>query len=194
MRDRLLTWAAWVERQSPPSLRRLALQIVLVSKGLRAGFSISHRIAPQLFLLAFGAALLAGFVKAWRAAGFASAIAALNATLVLGVGGFALPAKSPADAVLIKVVSANIHRSWQALTAIVRMADEYDADVVSLYEAPEDLTDQKLSELFPDMPVMAMPSRTPMGRRLVKRSLLVARASSSRSDQRDTLFKSPPTA
>jgi len=166
-----------------------ALAAMITALGLadRAGlegtagwvFDLASHWPKQLFILAFGAAFLAGVLKAWRAAGFASAIAALNAALVLGVGGFALPAKPPADAVLIKVVSANIHRSWQALTAIVRMASEYDADVVSLYEAPEDLTDQKLSELFPDMPMMAMPSRTPMGRRLVKRSLLVARAGSA---------------
>lgn len=139
-------------------------------------FELLAHWPKHLFLLAFVIAVGAAALRLWRPAALASITAALNAALVLGVGNFALPQKAPEGAVLVKIVSANVHRSWHALGKVVEMGRAYGADVISIYEAPEDLTDARLAELFPHMLLQAMPSWTPLGHRLFKRSLIVARA------------------
>lgn len=138
-------------------------------------FDLLAHWPKHLFLAAFAVAVVAAALKLWRPAAVASMAAAWNAALVLGAGSFATPQATPDGAMLVKVVSANIHREPYALNKIVEMARDYGADVVSIYEAPEDLTDEGLAKLFPDMPLQVMPTWTPMGRRLVKRSLIVAR-------------------
>lgn len=176
MPDKLLKIAAWVAAVFAAIITALGLCDRLGVEGAVGWvFDLAAHWPKHLFLLAFAAALFAAVLKAWRPAGLASAVAALNAALVIGTGGFALPAKPPEHATLVKVVSANIHRSWPALNAIIAMARDYGADLISVYEAPDDLAEAQLTALLPDMPVVSMPSQPPEERQLVKRSFLAAR-------------------
>lgn len=130
----------------------------------------------QLFIAAFIVAFAAGSMRLLRPAGIAAAVAALNAAIVLNTGGFALPQPAAPEAKLVRVVSANVHQSRGALERLAAMARDYGADVVSIYEAPDDLKDDALAVLFPGMPLRVLPSETPEGLWLFKRSLVVARA------------------
>lgn len=130
----------------------------------------------QLFVAAFIVAIAAGTLQLFRPAGLAAVAAALNAAIVLNTGGFALPQPAAPGARLVRVVSANVHQSHEALEKLAVMARDYRADVVSIYETPDDLKDDALAALFPAMPLRVMPSETPEGLWLFKRSLIMARA------------------
>lgn len=130
----------------------------------------------QLFVAAFIVAIAAGTLRLFRPAGLAAVAAALNAAIVLNTGGFALPQPAAPGARLVRVVSANVHQSHEALEKLAVMARDYRADVVSIYETPDDLKDDALAALFPGMPLRVMPSETPEGLWLFKRSLIMARA------------------
>lgn len=133
----------------------------------------------QLFLAAFTVAIAAGALRLFRPAGLAAVAAALNAAIVLNTGGFALPQPAAPGARLVRVVSANVHQSQEALEKLAVMARDYRADIVSIYETPDDLKDDALAALFPDMPLRVMPSETPEGLWLFKRSLIMARTGPS---------------
>lgn len=130
----------------------------------------------QLFLLALIVALAAGALRKLTPAAIAAAVAAFNAALVLNTGGFALPEPAPENTRSLRVVSANVHLSRDALEAVAKLAHEYGADIVSIYEAPDSLKPGDLAALFPDMPLTVLPSTTDRGHQLAKRSLLAADA------------------
>jgi endonuclease/exonuclease/phosphatase (EEP) superfamily protein YafD len=130
----------------------------------------------QLFVVAFVIALAAGAMRLLRPAGLAAVAAAINAAIVLNTTGFALPRPAAPGDRLVRVVSANVHQSRDALEKLAVMARDYRADVVSIYEMPDDLKDDAVSTLFPGMPLRLMPSETPEGLWLFKRSLIMARA------------------
>ncbi len=129
----------------------------------------------HVFLLAIVVAALAGWRRLTAAAGVAAAAAAINLALVLGVGGFALPQAAPVDARLLRVVSANVHRSMAALEQLAAQAEAYGAGVVSAYEVPDDLTLDDVARLFPDLPDRGMPSVGRHELKLIRRSMLAAR-------------------
>ncbi len=129
----------------------------------------------HVFLLALLAAALAGWRRMVAAAGVASAAAAISLALVLGLGGFALPQAAPADARLVRVVSANVHGSMAALEQLALQAKSYGADIVSAYEVPDDLTMDIIARLFPDLRDREMPSVGRHELKLIRRSMLAAR-------------------
>lgn len=131
----------------------------------------------HLFLAGIIVGALAAIRRVRLVAGISLAAAALNLALLIGVGGFALPQAAPADARLLRVVSANVHGSIAAIEAVAERARSYGADVVSIYEAPEELQEADLARLFPDLPHRSLPSERlegPMWKRK-RRSLLAAR-------------------
>jgi endonuclease/exonuclease/phosphatase (EEP) superfamily protein YafD len=126
---------------------------------------------------------LAGLVVAgiafWRrahAAGVTALVAAsINLALLIGVGGFASPQPAPDDARLIRIVSANVHGSMEALVRIASLSRDYDADLVAIYEAPDSLTTNDVGGLFPGLPVNVLPSQRANGWPLIRRSFVAAR-------------------
>lgn len=149
-------------------------------------FDLFAHWPKQLALAALAVALAAGAMRLLRPAAIAAVVAAFNAALVLNTGGWApidpsVQARDP-----LRVISANIHQSKAALEAVARMAREYDADVVAIYEAPDELSETELAALFPGMPLMRLPSETTDGSALSKRSLIVANAGSG--DQVDVTY------
>ena len=130
----------------------------------------------HVFLLALVAAVLAGWRRLTLAGGVSAAAAAINLSLVLGVGGFALPQPAPADAQLLRVASANVHGSMAALEQLAQQATAYRADVVAAYEVPEDLTLDDVARLFPDLSHREIPGVGVDEVKLIRRSMLAARA------------------
>jgi endonuclease/exonuclease/phosphatase (EEP) superfamily protein YafD len=110
-------------------------------------------------------------------AGISIAAAALNLALLIGVGGFALPQAALADARLLRVVSANVHGSMATIEAVAERARSYGADVVSIYEAPDELREADLARLFPELSHRSLPSERLEGPKWKRkrRSLLAAR-------------------
>lgn len=174
---------------------RLALWIfVAVLAGATALGLLSHvwtqgRIGWALDLLSHWpkhlalAGLIVGAVAGLRrmrfAAGIAAAVVAWNGALVLGLSGYALPETAPAEARLLRIVSANVHGARPALERTAELAQTYGADVVAIYEAPEGLTLEQFGALFPDLVVRALPSaRANNGWPLIRRSGLAIRAGS----------------
>jgi endonuclease/exonuclease/phosphatase (EEP) superfamily protein YafD len=129
----------------------------------------------QALLVALVAAALAGWRRMIVAVGVGVGAAAINLALVLGVGGFALPQPAQPEAQLLRVVSANVHRSMAALEQLAQHAAQYDADIVSAYEAPDELTLDDVARLFPELPHRAMPSTGLDELKLIRRSMLAAR-------------------
>jgi endonuclease/exonuclease/phosphatase (EEP) superfamily protein YafD len=125
------------------------------------------------------AGIVIGAIALWRrakeAALTAFAAAAVNAILLIGPGGSVQPREAPAGAAMIRVASANVHRSLPALEKLATLARDYGADIVAVYEAPEALADADVVRLFPDYPVHLLPSQASDGSRLIRRSLLTAR-------------------
>lgn len=128
--------------------------------------------------LAF-AGLVIGAVAIWRRAHRAGvtalAAAAINIALLIGAGGFATPQPAPEGARIIRVVSANVHGSMEALARVASLSREYDADLVAVYEAPDALTTADVGGLFPGLPVSVLPSQRANGWLLIRRSLVAAR-------------------
>lgn len=122
------------------------------------------------------AALVVGSVAGARrmriAAGAAAAVVAVNGAMVIGLGGFAMPQTAPAGATEIRVVSANVHGSMAAVERVALLARDYGADVVALYEVPASLTAIETRAAFVGLPNLSLPSRTPDGFFLFRRSLL----------------------
>ena len=129
--------------------------------------------------------VVAGLRRMRIAAGIAAAVVAWNGALVLGLSGYALPEAAPADARLLRIVSANVHGSLPALLEVAELARAYDADVVAIYEVPDGLIPEQFGSLFPDLPMRALPSERPNnGWPLIRRSGLALRAGSKRSPSR----------
>ncbi len=128
--------------------------------------------------LAF-AGLVIGAVAVWRRAHRAGVTAlaatAINIALLIGAGGFATPQPAPEGARIIRVVSANVHGSMEALARVASLARDYDADLVAVYEAPDALTTEDVGGLFPGLPVNVLPSQRANGWPLIRRSLVAAR-------------------
>lgn len=142
----------------------------------------------QLFLAAFVVALAAGAMRMMRPAAVAALVAVFNAAVVLNTNDFALPEQAPQASRQLRVVSANVHRSPDALLAVAKLAQEYRADVVSIYEAPDALKEADLGQLFTGMSLTVMPSQADDGYELSKRSLIAARAG-ARDQVRVTYFE-----
>jgi endonuclease/exonuclease/phosphatase (EEP) superfamily protein YafD len=164
-------------------LALLAAGLTALGLGDRLGFGgrpgwvldlVAHW-PKHVFLLALLAAALAGWRRMVAAAGIASAAAATSLALVLGLGGFALPQAAPADARLVRVVSANVHGSMAALEQLALQAKSYGADIVSAHEVPDDLTTDDIARLFPDLRDREMPSVGRHELKLIRRSMLAAR-------------------
>jgi endonuclease/exonuclease/phosphatase (EEP) superfamily protein YafD len=130
----------------------------------------------QVFLLALATATLAGLRRLVMAGGVAAAAAAINLALVLGAGGFALPEAAPPEARLLRIVSANVHGSMTALEQLAVQAKAYGADVVATYEVPDGLGPEDVARLFPDLPEHAIPSIGRHELKLIRRSMVAARA------------------
>ena len=127
------------------------------------------------------AGIIVGALAAWRRsplpAGIALSAGALNLAIVIGMGGFALPQTPPVDARLLRVVSANVHGSMPALEALAERARAYGADIVSIYETPDELHERDLERLFPQLADRSLPSVRPERPKWKRRrrSLLAAR-------------------
>jgi endonuclease/exonuclease/phosphatase (EEP) superfamily protein YafD len=125
------------------------------------------------------AALVVGVAAAWRRlrtpAIAAIAAAAINLAIVIGAGGHASPQAAPEEARLIRIVSANVHGSLSALGKLVQLATDYDADIVALYEVPEELTPELFATLFQNLPNRLLLSERPNGWPLIRRSAIALR-------------------
>lgn len=120
--------------------------------------------------------VVAGLRRMRIAAGIAAAVVTWNGALALGLSGYALPEAAPADARVLRVVSANVHGSLPALLEVAKQAQAYDADVVAIYEVPDGLIPEQFGLLFPDLPMRALPSERANGWPLIRRSGLAVRA------------------
>ncbi len=129
----------------------------------------------HLFIAGILAAALAGVLRMRTAAAVSVAMAVINGALLIGTGGFALPQAVAADARILRIVSANVHGSMPALAALADQARSYGADIVSVYEAPEDLQNADVARLFPELVNRSLPSKRLEGWALKRRSLLAAR-------------------
>lgn len=129
----------------------------------------------HLFVAGLVVGAIAGGLGKRIAAGIAVAAAAVNLAVVLSVGSFALPQAAPEGARLLRVVSANVHRSEAALLKVVQLAKDYNADIVALYETPDALTLDDYAKLFPGLPEMSLPSTRANGWDLRRRSFIAAR-------------------
>jgi endonuclease/exonuclease/phosphatase (EEP) superfamily protein YafD len=138
-------------------------------------FDLAAHFPRQVAAVALATALAAGALKAWRPAAVAAAAAAINLALVLGVSGYALPQAAPAGAPVVRIVSANVHGSREALTRLSELARAYGADLVAVYEAP-DISEEGMAALFPEAPMRRLASASPDGRAISKRMLFAARA------------------
>lgn len=125
------------------------------------------------------AGILVGAIAIWRrahAAGVtALAAGAINLALLIGTGGFATPQPPPENARLIRIASANVHRSMPALEKLAQLAHDYHADIVALYEVPDELQPADMARLFPNLPTHVLPSKRANGWPLIRRSMLAAR-------------------
>jgi len=111
----------------------------------------------HLALAGLAVGVLAAVRRNRLAAGAAIAVAALNSALVFGLGSFTLPQKAPDGARLVRIVSANVHRSMAALERVTELARSYDADIVAVYEVPDDLTNAQFAAMLPDLQMRATP-------------------------------------
>lgn len=125
------------------------------------------------------AGLIVTALAFWRrahAAGVtALAAAAINIALLIGVGGHASPQPAPEGARLIRIVSANVHGSMDALEKLADLSRDYGADIVAAYEVPDALTPADMARLFPALPTHILPSKRDNGWPLIRRSALAAR-------------------
>ncbi len=135
-------------------------------------FDLLAHFPRQLAVTSLLAAVAAGAMKLWRPAGLAAAVAALNLAIVLATPRVAIPEAAPEGAVLLRVVSANVHASSEALAKLSTLAGEYGADLVSIYEAPA-INDEALRKLFPGMTTSAIRKSTD-GRDLSKKMLAIS--------------------
>ncbi len=135
-------------------------------------FDLLAHFPRQAAVVAFLAAVGAGAMKMWRPAGLAAGVTAFNLAIVLATPGFAIPQPAPQDSVLLRVVSANVHASPEALAKLSALAQEYGADLVSVYEAPA-INDEELKPLFPGMATSAIRTSTD-GRDLSKKMLAMS--------------------
>lgn len=130
------------------------------------------------------AGLIVGVVAGVRrmriAAGVAAAVVAWNGALVLALSGYAMPEAAPVEAQLLRVVSANVHGSMATLEKLAEQARSYRADVVAVYEVPEELTIERFGDLFPELAMRSLPSaRENNGWRLIRRSAMAVRAANN---------------
>ncbi|HVY87244.1 MAG TPA: endonuclease/exonuclease/phosphatase family protein [Hyphomonadaceae bacterium] len=139
-------------------------------------FDLLSHFPKHLFVLAMIAAIVAGIGRTWRGGLLALGVAGVNALLVLTLGGYALPQAAPPNSTPIRVVSANLHGSAAALSDLIKLSAKYDADLIALYEAPEDMTLEDAARLFPEMRTVKIASQTPEGRKLIRRSVLMAKS------------------
>lgn len=129
----------------------------------------------HLFIAGILVGAVAGLLRMRAAAAVSVAMAVTNGALLIGTGGFTLPQAVPADARLLRIVSANVHGSMPALEALSDQARNYGADMVSVYEAPEELQDADIGRLFPELVNRSLPSKRLEGWALKRRSLLATR-------------------
>jgi len=105
----------------------------------------------------------------------ALAATAINAAIVIGAGGFALPQAAPPDARLIRIVSANVHGSLTALAKVAQLGRDYDADIVAVYEAPDEMNAALFDRLFADLPRRLLLSERENGWPVIRRSAIATR-------------------
>jgi endonuclease/exonuclease/phosphatase (EEP) superfamily protein YafD len=125
------------------------------------------------------AGLIVSVMAFWRRAHTtgvtALAAASINIALLIGVGGHASPQSAPEGARLIRIVSANVHSSMEALEKLADLSHDYGADIVAAYEVPDALTPADMARLFPALPTRVLPSARDNGWPLIRRSALAAR-------------------
>lgn len=137
-------------------------------------FDLLAHFPRQLIVAALVIVLAASVMRLWRPAQLAAATAAVNLIIILTGPAFAVPEPPPANAVLVRVASANVHASPEALAKLAAMAQSYGADLISVYEAPA-LSDDQFSMLFPGMSANAIRTSSD-GRGLSKKMLTITRA------------------
>ncbi len=125
------------------------------------------------------AGIIIGAIAIWHrmhgAGVLALAAGAINLALIIGVGGHAVPQPAPKDARLIRIVSANVHRSMPALEKLANLARDYNADIIAAYEVPDELKPEDMARLFSALPTHILPSERANGWPLIRRSMLAAR-------------------
>lgn len=139
-------------------------------------FDLFAHWPKQLAIAGLVIALMAGVARLLWPAMLAGGVAVFNAVIVVTVGGWAPIDLSVQDREPLRVVSANVHLSRPALQEVAKLAREYGADLIAIYEAPDDLREEEVGALFPGMPLTLLPSTTDSGHKLSKRSLIVADA------------------
>jgi len=121
-------------------------------------------------LLAIAVAVV---MRRWGLALMATAALAANLTSLAFTPPYATPKPAPPGAQLIRIVSANVHGSPEALKQLAALAHAYNATLVSVYEAPM-LSGADLHEIFPDAQRIQLVDRSPDRHTLSKRMLVVA--------------------
>jgi endonuclease/exonuclease/phosphatase (EEP) superfamily protein YafD len=164
-------------------LAALVAGLTMLSFGDRLGldgrpgwvFDLLSHWPRHLALAALVIAAIAFWRRAHRSGVTALAAASINIALLIGLGGFATPQPASEGARIIRVVSANVHGSLEALARVASLSREYDADLVAIYEAPDALTTTDAGGMFPGLPVIVLPSQRANGWPLIRRSLVAAR-------------------
>jgi endonuclease/exonuclease/phosphatase (EEP) superfamily protein YafD len=136
-------------------------------------FAVAPDLARPIAAASLVLALIAIARRTWASA-LATALAAVTAAAApASVTRFAVPEAAAGDIVL-KVVSANVHYSREALTRLAGLAGAYDADLVAVYEAPK-LPPGDFLALFPDASNTRLVERTREGRWLSSPPLIVSK-------------------
>lgn len=155
---KLAGWIVWALAVSLLGVTALALLSHAWTEG-RVGWALdllSHW-PKHLVVVGLIVGVVAGVRRMRLAAGVAAAVVAWNGALVLGLGGYALPQPAPDGARLVRIVSANVHRSMAALERVTELARSYNADIVAVYEVPDDLTHAQFAAMLPDLQMVSTP-------------------------------------
>lgn len=119
------------------------------------------------------ALVVTAVMRRWGLLLLATAALAANLTSLAFAPAFATPKPAPPGAMLIRIASANVHDSPEALARLAAMARDYKAGLVSVYEAPL-LSGPDLLAMFPGARRIQLVDRGADSRPLSKRMLVVS--------------------
>jgi endonuclease/exonuclease/phosphatase (EEP) superfamily protein YafD len=135
-------------------------------------FDLFAHFPRHLAITGFMVAAFAAALRLWKPAALSAAVAIVNAALVVTVSGHVVAQPAAGDGQMIRIVSSNVHGSVEALQKLSGLAREYEAELISVYEAPA-LSDAEMQAIFPGATISAI-RQSPDGRELSKRMLIVS--------------------
>jgi endonuclease/exonuclease/phosphatase (EEP) superfamily protein YafD len=136
-------------------------------------FDLFAQFPGHLAVFALATLVLALILRLPRPAVIAGSAAAISTLSFLSVTGFATPQTVHDGSTLVRIISANVHGFPDALARVADLAKNYDADLVSIYEAPA-MTDEEAAALFP-MATVRLIRHSPDGRELSKKMMVIAK-------------------